>query len=77
LETFQAQPGDAEVAYQTALVLALAGDDAAALAVAGKALDLGIRPRWFSLPGFERLRADPGLHPRLAGDLPGAPRGLP
>lgn len=70
LETFQAHPGDAEVALQTALVLTLAGDDAAALAAAGQALDLGIRPRWFSLPGFERLRADPDLRRRLAADLP-------
>lgn len=77
LETFQAHPGDAEVAYQTALVLALEGDDAAALAVAGKALDLGIRPRWFSLPGFERLRADPDLGRRLAGDSAAARGALP
>jgi serine/threonine-protein kinase len=71
LDTFQSNPEESEVAYQTALVLALAGDESSALAAAGKALDLGIRPRWFTLPGFERLRADPDLRKRLSGDLPG------
>jgi serine/threonine-protein kinase len=70
LDTFQSNPEESEVAYQTALVLALAGDESSALAAAGKALDLGIRPRWFTLPGFERLRADPDFQRRLSGDLP-------
>ena len=70
LDTFQSNPEESEVAYQTALVLSLAGDEDSALAAAGKALDLGIRPRWFTLPGFERLRADPDLRKRLSGDLP-------
>lgn len=56
LEAFQASPEEAEVAYQAALVLALAGDTSSALALSEKALALGMQPRWFSIPAFAGLR---------------------
>lgn len=57
----KAKPDDGEINFQGALVLALAGENASALACARAALGLGVQPRWFSLPGLESLRQDPGL----------------
>jgi serine/threonine-protein kinase len=59
LEALQASPEDADVAFQAALVFALAGERASALALTRKALDLGYQPRWFAIPPFEGLRSDP------------------
>jgi len=58
LDTLAANPNEPEVAYQSALVFALAGENASAIALARKAVALGIQPRWLTTPGFERLRAD-------------------
>ena len=59
LETLQGFPQDAQVLYEAAVVYALAGEEASALACARKALALGFHARWFRLPAFQSLRADP------------------
>jgi serine/threonine-protein kinase len=66
LDTLQRHPEDAEVAYQAALVYALAGERASALANVERALERGVQPRWFRIPGFESL-AD---HPRFRELVP-------
>jgi serine/threonine-protein kinase len=58
LEALQEHPDEAEVTFQSSLVFALAGEDASALALAKKATALGVQSRWFTTPGFERLRND-------------------
>lgn len=58
LEALQESPQDAEVAYQAALVFSLAGERTSAVALARKALHLGVQPRWFAIPGFDQIRAD-------------------
>ena len=65
-EVLQKHPQDADVTYQAALVFALAGEDSSAQALAGKALEMGIRSRWFRVPGFEKVRSDSDFQ-RLAG----------
>ncbi len=57
--TLAANPDDGEVAFQTAVVYALAGEVDLVLAVTRRAVRLGIQPRWFSIPMFDRLRHDP------------------
>jgi serine/threonine protein kinase/tetratricopeptide (TPR) repeat protein len=66
LDVLDKHADDAEVAYQSALVFALTGESASALALAQKAVRLGIRPRWLATPGFERLRSDPAFQALLA-----------
>jgi serine/threonine-protein kinase len=68
LDTVAAAPKEPEVTYQAALVLALAGEKNSALALARKAVDLGVQPRWLSVPGFESLSADPAF--RALADRP-------
>jgi serine/threonine-protein kinase len=58
LDTVAAFPKEPEVIYQSALVFALAGDKASATAQAGKAVALGVQPRWLTTPGFEPLRTE-------------------
>jgi len=55
LAVLQEAPKDAEIAYEAALVFVLAGEEASALASAERALELGVAPRWFSLPAFAPL----------------------
>ena len=66
LETLQQHPEDLEVVYQAALVYALVGDLASALVNAEKALNRGYQPRWFAIPDFSTLRADPRFQTLLA-----------
>ena len=61
LATLRRAPEEAEVAYQAALVFVLAGEDASAMASAKRALELGVAPRWFSLPAFSSLAERPEL----------------
>jgi serine/threonine-protein kinase len=68
LDTLAASPEEPEVTYQAALVFALAGEKNSALALARKAVDLGVQPRWLSVPGFESLSADPAF--RALADRP-------
>jgi serine/threonine-protein kinase len=65
LEALQDAPQDAEATYQAAVVFAMAGEDASALALARKARDLGMQPRWFTIPSFKRLRDDPAFETLL------------
>jgi tetratricopeptide (TPR) repeat protein len=66
LAALQESPEDADVVYQTALVLALAGERASALSLARKAVALGYQPRWLNVPAFNALRSDPAFR-ELAG----------
>jgi serine/threonine-protein kinase len=61
LAALQESPEDADVVYQTALVLAVAGEKASALSLAHKAVALGYQPRWLTVPGFGSLRSEPGF----------------
>jgi serine/threonine-protein kinase len=58
LAALQESPRDAEVTYQAAVVFALAGEQASALALTRKARELGVQARWFGIPAFDRLRPD-------------------
>lgn len=60
-------PGSAQTAYEAALIYTLVGDRTSALASAESALRGGVQPRWFSLPWFRELRADPELQDFLGG----------
>ena len=73
LDVLGGNPKEAEVAYQAALVFALAGEDSSAIALAKKAVGLGVQPRWLGIPGFERLRADAAFRSLLSA--PPAPGG--
>jgi Flp pilus assembly protein TadD len=68
--------GNAQAAQEASLVYTLIGDQSSALANAGKALDRGVEPVWFTLPWYDPLRASPELQallrPRPAP--PGPPR---
>jgi len=66
LDALAASPEEPEVAYQAALVFALAGENASALALAKKAVGLGLQPRWLTVPGFESLRSDAAFRSLLA-----------
>jgi tetratricopeptide (TPR) repeat protein/tRNA A-37 threonylcarbamoyl transferase component Bud32 len=66
-EAFRLAPNDGPVAYEAALVYALLGESSSALVNAEKAVKLGMRPRWFSFPWFDSLRANPDFQRLLAG----------
>ncbi len=59
-------PANAQALYDASLVYAVVGDETTAALRAGDALELGIQPRWFNLPWFDRLRPRPELAARLA-----------
>ncbi len=71
-------PDHPEVVYEASLVYALTHEPTSALVNAGRALDLGVEPRWFSFPWFEALRSQPAFRRRLEGtgrnELEGRPR---
>jgi serine/threonine protein kinase/tetratricopeptide (TPR) repeat protein len=64
---------DPEVLKSAALVFALVGDDASALDNVESALQKGVQPRWFRLPGFARLQGNPEFQD-LISKAPGAHR---
>jgi tetratricopeptide (TPR) repeat protein len=66
LIALQGSPEDADVVYQSALVLAVAGERASGLSLSRKALALGYQPRWFGVPAFDSLRSDPAFREMLA-----------
>jgi eukaryotic-like serine/threonine-protein kinase len=57
---------DSRVLFQAALIYALCGDQNHAIVQAKEARERGLSPRWFSIPGFESLRATPGFQRLLA-----------
>ena len=59
-------PANSQALYDAALVYAVVGEETSALLRAGDALELGVQPRWFNLPWFDRLRARPELAAMLA-----------
>ena len=58
-EAIRLAPEHPQVAYESALVYAVAGEAASAMASAERAFDGGIQPRWFSFPWFDALRDRP------------------
>ena len=67
LETLQQHPGDAEVAYQAALVYSLVGEADSAWVNLEHALELGVQPRQFTIPAFGILRSDPHFQELIGG----------
>ncbi len=59
LQLLQQQGDDPDVLKSAALVSAVVGDHAAAMANVEKALQKGVQPRWFLMPGYDSLRNDP------------------
>jgi tetratricopeptide (TPR) repeat protein/tRNA A-37 threonylcarbamoyl transferase component Bud32 len=72
LAALQDSPDDADVVYQSALVLAIAGEKASALSLAHKAVKLGYQPRWLTVPAFASLRGDPGFEELIGRGSGGA-----
>jgi tetratricopeptide (TPR) repeat protein/tRNA A-37 threonylcarbamoyl transferase component Bud32 len=70
LGALQESPADVEVVYQSALVFAVVGERASALALSRKALSLGYQPRWFEVSAFDSLRSDPAFRELLAQPRP-------
>jgi Flp pilus assembly protein TadD len=64
-QALELAPRNPQLAYEAALVYAEVGDGASAAVNADRALGLGVAPRWFGFPWFDRLRADPALAARL------------
>lgn len=60
-EVLRLAPDNPQALYEISLVYAVLGDRSAALYNAGKALDKGIEPRWYSFPWFTSLRGAPEL----------------
>ncbi|HEX2644998.1 MAG TPA: tetratricopeptide repeat protein, partial [Thermoanaerobaculia bacterium] len=56
-----AAPDNPQVAFEAALVYAVIGDTASALASAGRARGSGYDRRWFTLPWFEPLKRQPAF----------------
>ena len=52
---------NSQVVYQAAIIYALCGDQNHAIVQAREARKRGLSPRWFSIPGFESLRATPAF----------------
>jgi serine/threonine-protein kinase len=73
LNALEQKRDDPDVLKSAALVFALVGDHATALANVERALQKGIQPRWFLLPGFDALRGDPEFRD-LISKAPGAHR---
>ncbi len=64
---------DPDVLQSAALVFALVGDHATALAKVERALQKGVQSRWFRFPGYNSLREYPEFRD-LIGKAPGAHR---
>ncbi len=71
-KALQQSPEDGDVLQAAALVYALAGDRASALVNVQSALRKGVQPRWFTLPAFASLQADPKFR-EILQRAPGAP----
>jgi hypothetical protein len=59
-------PEDADALYQAALVYALLGERASAIATASRAIEKGVAPGWFALPWFDSVRGEPEFPRRRA-----------
>ncbi len=57
---------DSQVVFQAAIIFALSGDPNHAIVHAREARQRGLSPRWFTIPGFESLRATPAFKDLLA-----------
>ncbi|HEY3572069.1 MAG TPA: protein kinase [Thermoanaerobaculia bacterium] len=59
LQLLEQKRDDPDVLKSAALVSAVVGDHATALAYIEKALQKGVQPRWFLMPGYNSLRDNP------------------
>ena len=59
LNALRQAPENSEALYVTSLVYALIGDRASAIANTSRAVEKGVQRRWYELPWFDGLRADP------------------
>jgi serine/threonine-protein kinase len=57
---------DSQVVFQAAIIYALCGDQNHAIVHAREARRRGLSPHWFSIPGFQSLRATPAFQALLA-----------
>ena len=73
LKALEQKHDDPDVLKSAALVFALVGDHATALANVERALQKGVQTRWFLFPGFDSLRRDPEFRD-LISKAPGAHR---
>jgi serine/threonine-protein kinase len=58
LDVLRTEGENADALFQSALIHALSGESTSATVHARRAIELGIQPRWFELPWFDRLRRD-------------------
>jgi tetratricopeptide (TPR) repeat protein len=56
---------DAQVLFQVAIIYALCGEQNHAIVQAREARRRGLSPKWFAIPGFESLRANPAFQELL------------
>ncbi len=64
--TWQQDQDNPDLAYQAAVVYAVAGERASALLAARQAIERGLQPRWLRVPVFDKLAAQPGFQDLLA-----------
>lgn len=65
LEALRQRPEDPDILQAAALIYALVGDRASASVFIQSALEKGLQPRWFKLPAYAPLHADPELRSLL------------
>lgn len=63
--TWQQDQDNPDMAYQAAVVYAVAGERASALLAARQAVERGLQPRWLRVPVFDTLAAQPGFQELL------------
>ncbi|HEY0512234.1 MAG TPA: protein kinase [Thermoanaerobaculia bacterium] len=68
-EALRQGPDNPYLLQSAALVYALVGNQASALANVRKAREKGLQPRWFSLPGFAALKDNPEFRRLVRKDL--------
>ncbi len=65
MDVLRTEGDNADALFQSSLVCAVSGESASAIVHARRAIELGIQPRWFSLPWFDAVRKDPRFEAAL------------